>query len=106
MTIGTHQNIVERRWHMTVRNFTGILAGKPFYVYIESLKAKPVNKSKIMIVALLSIAPSCIMHVIMCRAQGTANVRPRHHPNPLFRYMPFKYVRQSVGMIRGTGIIH
>lgn len=47
---------------MTAEGVTDILPGNPFYVYILNLTAKPVNLSKLMIVADASSSPTCIIH--------------------------------------------
>lgn len=56
MTFETHRNIVELWCSMTTRGPTDIFHGKLFYVYMLSMKARPVNFHKFMIVAYASIA--------------------------------------------------
>lgn len=40
-----------------------ILPGKPFYVYVVNMTAKPVDLPKLMIVACALNSPTCIIHV-------------------------------------------
>lgn len=47
---------------MSARSLMDILAGKPFYVFIPNLTAKPVDLPKLMIVASASNARSSIVH--------------------------------------------
>lgn len=62
MKNGIHRIVVERRCSMNGIGFIDVLLGKPFYVFIASLTAEPMNLSKFMIAAPTSKAPSRIVH--------------------------------------------
>lgn len=51
MKIETNCNVLERQCSMTAQGLMDSLPGKPFYVCIESFRAKLVNRPKFMIVA-------------------------------------------------------
>lgn len=63
MKIKTYSNDVERRCSMAVRGLMDFIPGKPFHIYILSMTSKVVSLQKFMIVAYVSIAPTCIIHV-------------------------------------------
>lgn len=50
LKIENHGNHLERRCSKTARGVLGTLPGKPYYVFMSNVKAKPVNLPIFMIV--------------------------------------------------------
>lgn len=65
MTTETGGNVIEHRCSMTARVLMGIIPGKPFYIYVVLMTAKPANLPKIMIATYALRAPACIFHTRM-----------------------------------------
>lgn len=59
MKIKTHYNVVERQPSMTPGGLLNILPGKPLYVYMTNLAARPINLPKFKIVTFMSNGPTC-----------------------------------------------
>lgn len=62
MTVDTHCIIGPHPCSMNAHGLIEILPARLFYVYISSLRAKPENLKKFMIVTIVSTAPTCTIH--------------------------------------------
>lgn len=65
MMIEAHVNVIEHQCVMMAKRLMHILPEKPFYVYIQNWKAKPVNLPKLMKVPYESNASTSYMRKLM-----------------------------------------
>lgn len=61
MIIETHDNVIGRWYCITAKSEMAILRGKPFYICIANMTAKPGNLSKFITLVYCSSAPTCII---------------------------------------------
>lgn len=107
MTIEIHCNVVARGCSVTLRGIMNNLPGKPFYVCIANLTAKPANIPKVMIVSSAWNAPIFItytrddeLHILTDESLvPTQSHKVYSHPtiNTLFYKLPERSEEQVDG---------